>query len=528
VVTPLERVLTAVEVVRRPDEHGEYLAFCVGHNDRTTPNLHIREAEDGTVLIWCSAGCPQDRVLDALEERGVFRSDLFGVRDGGRRDGSREPGSDPPQTWEVRDAEGEVQAIHVRYDRDDSKDCYWRLPGSQEWGLGGHRLESLPLYGSERARNWPGDLPLVVVAEGEPATDALLDAGFSAVGTVTGASGTPGPEALEVLRGRRVVLWCDNDEPGRAHMERVAAALHGVAADVRIFDWAGAPERGDAADHPAVRSRSREGIGELIDEMARTPSWVPKNATGSITAPYVATPGGAAGSSPPWPVLGKEALYGLAGDIVTVVDPHTEADPVAVLTNLLVAIGNAVGRGAYCEVGADRHHLNLFAALVGESGKGRKGMSWGPVRDLMSAADPFWGEDRVSNGLSSGEGLIYAVRDRILDTDKNGDPIVVDEGVDDKRLLVLESELASVLKVMGREGNTLSPVVRQAWDGGKLQTLTKNSPTKATDPHVSLIGHMTTEELRRYLSKTEAANGFANRFLFILVRRSKVLPFGGD
>jgi hypothetical protein len=45
---------------------------------------------------------------------------------------------------------------------------------------------------------------------------------------------------------------------------------------------------------------------------------------------------------------------------------------------------------------------------------------------------------------------------------------------------------------------------------------------------VSVIGHITVDELRRYLTRTEMGNGLANRFLFACVRRSKELPFGGD
>src|SRR5262249_43087199 len=55
----------------------------------------------------------------------------------------------------------------------------------------------------------------------------------------------------------------------------------------------------------------------------------------------------------------------------------------------------------------------------------------------------------------------------------------------------------------------------------------KNDPVRATGAHVSIIGHITCEELRRYLSATETANGFANRFLWVCVQRSKVLPEGG-
>ena len=58
--------------------------------------------------------------------------------------------------------------------------------------------------------------------------------------------------------------------------------------------------------------------------------------------------------------------------------------------------------------------------------------------------------------------------------------------------------------------------------------MTKNSPAVATDAHISIIGHITMQELLRYLTATEGANGFANRFLWVCVRRSKLLPEGGN
>jgi DNA replicative helicase MCM subunit Mcm2 (Cdc46/Mcm family) len=95
-------------------------------------------------------------------------------------------------------------------------------------------------------------------------------------------------------------------------------------------------------------------------------------------------------------------------------------------------------------------------------------------------------------------------------------------------LLVVESEFASTLRVLNREGNTLSPVIRNSWDTGDLNILTKNSPAKATDAHITIIGHITQQELIRYLSDTEAGNGFGNRFLWVCVTRSKCLPEGGQ
>src|SRR5262245_39829867 len=73
-----------------------------------------------------------------------------------------------------------------------------------------------------------------------------------------------------------------------------------------------------------------------------------------------------------------------------------------------------------------------------------------------------------------------------------------DVGVEDKRLLVMENEFAAVLKVIERQGNTLSPVLRHAWKGGELRTMVKTSAARCARPHISTIGHITPAEFRRY------------------------------
>jgi hypothetical protein len=231
----------------------------------------------------------------------------------------------------------------------------------------------------------------------------------------------------------------------------------------------------------------------------------------------------------PWPApLAPEAFHGLAGEIVRTIEPHTESDPAAILFQFLAAAGNAVGPDAFVRVEGDRHPPRLFVVQVGRTSKGRKGTSWGRVREPLEGAAGDWLDGRVASGLSSGEGVIHAVRDEITRTNKKGAVEVVDEGVADKRLLVVESEFAKALRNMERQGNTLSAVLRDAWDRGDLRSLTRTSPLRATGAHVSVIGHITADELRRYLDRTEAANGLANRFLFVCVQRSKLLPRGGD
>jgi hypothetical protein len=241
-----------------------------------------------------------------------------------------------------------------------------------------------------------------------------------------------------------------------------------------------------------------------------------------------------------WPQpLAGEAFHGIAGEIVRTIEPETEADSAAILISLLVAFGNLVGRGPHCRVGATRHHANLYAAVVGRTGEARKGTSYDPVEELLRRIMPVWADNNILNGLSSGEGLILTVCDAIerrvqVKDKKTGrmtmefDTLVEREGVEDKRQLVVETELASLLKVMSRQGNTISPVLRVAWDGGRLQSVVKNNPMKATGAHISLIGHITPEELTRSLTEMEAANGFGNRILWVCSRRSKLLPEGGD
>ena len=67
--------------------------------------------------------------------------------------------------------------------------------------------------------------------------------------------------------------------------------------------------------------------------------------------------------------------------------------------------------------------------------------------------------------------------------------------------LVVESEFASVLKSASREGNILSPTIRQAWDTGNLTNLTKNNPVKATAAHIGIVGHITESEMRTILAR---------------------------
>jgi hypothetical protein len=226
------------------------------------------------------------------------------------------------------------------------------------------------------------------------------------------------------------------------------------------------------------------------------------------------------------PKTTAEMFPGLLGKIVTAASMCSEAHPAAIAGQFLVGFGNALGRAPHLYVGETRHSLQEFCIIVGPTGTGRKGDAWNVARTLLAAADPEWADNCLSNGLSSGEGLIHHVRDAVEERDrKTGEPITVDAGVADKRLLVVEPEFSQPLKVARREGNVLSDVLMNMWDGAHvLRTLTKHSPTRATDAHVGVIGHTTPAVLRTHLADLDIEDGFANRFLFLLVNRVRELP----
>jgi hypothetical protein len=498
---------------RKPNGAGGFMVLCPAHGD-TKPSLSISPGNGSGPLFKCHGGCDTKAVLSAAR---LTWGNILPPRETSRRTVDSRV-----SRYEIRDQAGTLLAIHGRRDFVDGKKVWWELPD------GSLKLDrpkaALPLYGVNRL---PADKTSVIVTEGEKAADALLINGICAVGTVTGASSIPGDDALRPILGRTVYLWPDNDDNGRRHMERIAAALKRLGQqDLYLIEWKGAPPKGDAADL-VEREAWKDEFDVMVDgarkiEVARAVDT--QDPTGSISLPLFPAP----------PT--DDAYHGIAGEFICLVEPHTEGDPVAILAQFLVMFGNMIGRGPYVAIGADRHYTNINAVIVGNTSKGRKGVGSGEANRPLSMVDPAWSMSRIKGGMSSGEGLIWEVRDAIDKQEpikKGGrveghQRVVVDEGQQDKRLMVLESELASVLRVLSREGNTLSSQVRQAWDSGNLRVLTKNSPAKATDAHISIVGHITKIELLRHLDATEMANGFANRFMWVCSKRSKFLSRGGS
>jgi len=229
------------------------------------------------------------------------------------------------------------------------------------------------------------------------------------------------------------------------------------------------------------------------------------------------------------PTMAPEGFPPLLRELTAAACASSEAHPVAVAANAIAWFGAAVGRGAFQRVGDAIIHMRPYFLIVGKSGKARKGTAEVTVRKVFALQDTMTRERRGTKdtlrfhtgGLSTGEGLAYAIRDP-KEADEKGKG--GDDGVRDKRLVVGEPEFANVLAQVKREGNTLSSTVRNAWDGRDLEPLTKTSQTRVTAPHIVIVGHITGFELREKSTENDAANGLLNRFMLVYVYRPKLVP----
>jgi hypothetical protein len=217
--------------------------------------------------------------------------------------------------------------------------------------------------------------------------------------------------------------------------------------------------------------------------------------------------------APRRPRLADQARHGLAGDFLADVESTTEAHPAGLLVSYLATFGCLVGPTPRLRLANVDHTARIWPVLVGETAKARKGTTQALVEAIAHDADADLRMRKLA-GFGSGEILIDAVAD--------------DAETADRRLLWVEPEFARTLKVCARETNTLSPVLRDAWDGSALQSRARGKTSVATHSHISLIGHVVQAELLRYLSSSEIAGGFANRLMFHAVSRVRRLPGGGN
>ena len=316
----------------------------------------------------------------------------------------------------------------------------------------------------------------------------------------------------------KIVMAADDDyqTQGNPGMTKARAAAAAVGGYLAVPDF-GANRPAKATDFNDLHQfLGLDAVKRCIDAAL---SSVPTIASSAVSIVHLADTLDTHRNAPrPDPAC----LYGLVGDIAQAGSNNTEANAYAVAASALAYLGAALGRGPYMPIGDDCNHARLFLVHVGRSSLARKGTAKKLIKRIHNALkvlDGLLAPQFHSGGLSTREGLALMIHDGYRDG-KNEVP-----AIEDKRLMVVESEFSNVLHQSKRDGNTLSGALRDAWDGTSIKPAVKTCPVWASDPHISIIGDITPSELRELMPKREMNNGFANRFIFFWAEGDKVVPF---
>jgi Bifunctional DNA primase/polymerase, N-terminal/Protein of unknown function (DUF3987) len=239
------------------------------------------------------------------------------------------------------------------------------------------------------------------------------------------------------------------------------------------------------------------------------------------------------------PTWDDSIMYGVCGDIIRKASAYCESHPAGMYLDLIVSIGNIIGRGPYFNITQTRHYTNEFMCRVGLTADSRKGTGRDVVDEILRAVDGPWHDSRIMGGFGSAEAIVNEMRDsreqKIMDKKTmTGFRSVVAPGVDDKRLCIREGEMASVFQLAGKRESRADIVLRDGWDGKPLRNLVKgkskdglSNSAVCMEPHLTISGDTTKAELIRKMPDGSADNGFGNRFLFCYVYRTKLCPLGG-
>jgi hypothetical protein len=375
--------------------------------------------------------------------------------------------------------------------------------------------EGKPLYRLPEILTADATKPVWIV-EGEKCADALAELGLTA--TTSGGSSSAHVTDWQPVLPHPCVLWEDNDEAGKKYMDEVAAILISQGCSVERIDVAslGLPPKGDCADWLAANPAADM---QAVLSLKRLETEAPESDEDLL------------------PIKGPEVTdamyYGFVGEVMREATKETEVHPAAAGIALIAAVSAAFGRNRFFPIGNELHHSRIYSVHVGRSSRGGKGIALGATKRICAKAQllcdstnplfPLVCGNYHDGGLSSREGLSWLIRDASDETNKDGVPI--DSGVDDKRLFVVEEELANVLKQSARDGNTLSAALRSAWDGAAIAPATKTNRTRVAAPHIAMHACITPFELHMSLDQNSLTNGFANRFLFVWGERLGLHPY---
>jgi len=404
--------------------------------------------------------------------------------------------------WPYHDEAGKILGTKLRLSADSHDTLFSPADPHTPYGLSNPHLKGLVLKKYD-----------LFITEGESDCHTLASYGYVAIG-ISGSEGWL-PEYADfpiIERARRVFVCEDQDASGKSFVNKVLRTLPQAfrlkmesvkdisELHLKYMDWDA--EEDPFTQHPFVQCIDIAIQAATLEKAMRQPKPPKPRPTG----------------------MAAEAFHGVAGEFVKLLEPVLETDRASILSNVLACAGVLFQREAHYKVTADTHYPADYFLTVGNSAISRKGTTTNAVLDVIERVQPGFKEN-ILHGLSTGQGLIAALIKKKPEGDEDDEKETLPEPIAPS-VLVEISEFAELLAVMKREENTLSAVMRDAWDGKPMGVLTRKDPLKVRNVSLSTIAHITRKELLDRLTSTDRANGFANRFLFIWTQRVKLLPKG--
>ena len=243
-----EAFLARLHGVRR--NGSGWMALCPAHEDRHPSfSIHVRK---GKILLRCFAGCSIAAICAAT---GIGMRDLFS---------DHSSPNEPLAIYSYVDEVGALLFQVLRYPGKKFKQRRPYGPGGWIWNLGAVRRVLYRLPEVVKAKS-------VLIVEGEKDCDTASAMNLVATCNPHGAAVKWHKEYSESLRGKRVAIIADSDDPGRRHAQQVAASLAGKVASLRVLELPGAKDLSEWVE----RGGTQEKLLGLIDD---APQWKPDDA----------------------------------------------------------------------------------------------------------------------------------------------------------------------------------------------------------------------------------------------------------
>lgn len=276
-------------------------AFCPGHNDQNTPNLHLTQKHD-RIDVWCFVCQDNERVLDSLEERGIPRSQLFvsaGGLSGNGNAGAGNRNGHHHNSWMCPDHNCSYKPVlHYAYGDGlrkvrlncpttgcERKTFYWQRRDSDTalWvparGVKPQilyrqsEISKAILAGVRAARD---DFKLTVfICEGEKDVDTLVN-GLVLVATSAPSSSWPDSYTERIRSWVRnavgaveFVVLADQDPRGHQYANEVARSLHRAGLRIKLLHLPGLVYR-NSGDPP----NGLNDVTDWVERLGGTETWL--------------------------------------------------------------------------------------------------------------------------------------------------------------------------------------------------------------------------------------------------------------